>query len=701
MRPKPFALALAVITAAVACLLTGCPQPQAGSSAGDSLLAASSANAASVTSAVSKAGQMLQQGSDATTINAALLTQLQGDSRVVGSGLDPTGETVWADFIGGESHCFLVVDQSKDTSGTLKPMHPIERPRAPGTDAGCADIKTIAQQPTQPATGRTYTIPGNSRALLANSLSFIHSNWSINDSTELIEKMLKARGYTTERHNLTIDDFTKLTDYGVIVLEGHGQWRNPQYAPELLQLPPALGIPNTGTCGGAFSRVSVLTTTKVTEQNLVDHAGDVGCGRLVLWNVTILQPDGKIAKVQYYGVTPNYVREYDSGKFPKNTIFLMNACRGIRGDLSSPFADLLFEKCDQGACFLGWSGKVEYAKAARAALYLFQLMTCANEEKKVMNIYGVEKTVLQKFTPPQGGGATWMLNAMAELNQQLYLTDLASGAQLTPLIQSPGTTQPMLVPHPLSWSGPSPWQSGAFALGMFSDAQPAITIGGTSVSASEINYWANVWNISAVPSGAYGDIVIKHGNISSIPRPLRRWQPSITVKGNSDGLAYTVTFTLLARGTVANFRTSVWQDPPPATFFDAEWIKAGSIIAWNITGQKVTQDYRYDYSGSGSRAFGANDGGYMTCASDGSSVSLSASGEVTYTTTTTNLKTQNVSTSNNSKAISISRNGVSLSSNWTISDASFTQGVGFSDQAQVSWNAIAADPPFDPNAEPR
>ena len=85
-------------------------------------------------------------------------------------------------------------------------------------------------------------------------------------------------------------------------------------------------------------------------------------------------------KDQFFIVTPNYIREHDKGTFPDNTLMLLSSCSAYLEDKSSPMKDLLFEKCNKGARFLGWTGKVSASIAIRAALNLFQLMTASNEE---------------------------------------------------------------------------------------------------------------------------------------------------------------------------------------------------------------------------------------------------------------------------------------------------------------------------------
>jgi len=681
--------------------LIGCPGADDSPSTTDPVLTGSASNGPVINSAVDAVDRMLQAGDTVDEINAALLTELQADERVLGAGVDTDEGVVWVDLIDGESHCFLVVDEAQDAAGTLKALHDPpdtgQAKPAPAADrcqtAAAAGKTGAVAQGT--ASGLVYTQPASNKALLANALSFIHGNWDISDTTDVVQTMLAARGYEVERHDLTVDDFANLTHYGVILIETHGTWRNPQYPPELIQLPPELGIPYTGTCGGDFSRQTLLTTTPVTQANLLANYGDVMCGRLTIWNVTIRRQDGSRTRRQYYGVTPNYVREHDKGTFPNNTLFYLNACRAYRDDFSSAYRDMLYEKCGEGACFLGWSGKVFYPRAARATLYIYQLLTASNEEKIVAG-----QSLLEKFTPPQGGAFTFLLVAMSELNQKLYLTDPHSGAQLTPWLQDNATIMPILAPHPRYCNLDS---DGKWQLRMFGCDKPALTVDGKSITASKVIWWGDLWNLSGLSTGLYGDVVASENGVTGLSRPLRRWRPQIQVSGNSNGLQYTVTFTAQARATldVDSFRASVWQDPPAASFADTYWDRSASAIAWNITGQQTTTDYHYVYSGSGARAFQADDGGSMLESTQGTGVNLTIYGRVTYTVTTTDLHTNAVTTSQQDQLVTVSRQGVAVSDNLTVAGASFQQNVGFGGQAQVSWSAFGPTPAFDPNTEPR
>lgn len=683
--------ALATAALAALCMTAGCPpQDEPG---GDSerntpqLLAASASNAPVITAAMDTAELMLTDGDDLATIRAALVDQLNGDERVAGVGEDTAAGVVWVDFIDGESHCVLLVDNRTDASGLANL-------------AGDAFAKTVAHAAPVVAADPSKRLaraapidtgmrmPGNDTALLVNSLEFIHSNWDVRKTTDVVDKMLVDRGYRVVRGELLLSDFDKLTDYGLILIEAHGTWREPTYPHEVLQILPGQETPGTGNCGGPGTYHSLLTTTQVTEANLGELTKDLLCGRVTIWDVKLLQPNGEVEPFQFYGVTPNYVREHDNGVFPDNTLFLLNACRGIKEDLSSPWRDLLYERSTRGANFLAWTGRVEYAKAARATLYLFQFLTASNEKVEVKGV-----TVLSDAIPPRGGWLPRLGGALWALELRLYNTDLASGATLDRMVQNAEGYELILAPHLCDITR---YDNRRSSLNMYTAGEPVITIGETPVSAG---WGGSDWNLTA-PVGAYGSVVITESGRNSMPCVLHRWNPKITLTGAVGARQYTVRFTLQARATMDcdSFRSMAWDDAPPAVF-ETYWDADASFISWTVTGSETVGGKHYTYAGTGQRSFGNRDGGGLRTAPNGTSVELSAYGPITWTTTETSGGSS--VTYQDEDTISVSRTGVGLAPNWTVSSASFDQPVGWSGTENISWAPFAANPPFDGTTEPR
>ena len=133
-------------------------------------------------------------------------------------------------------------------------------------------------------------MPANNKALLANSVNFFDGSkphFLVTDSTELIHKMLAARGYEVNHatesltppgyevvnKDLTIDLFNNLTQYGVIVIETHSGRRALKFPEEL---------EGKENCGGYYSSFRIVTTELVTESKMSQYkkGKDVSCGRV-------------------------------------------------------------------------------------------------------------------------------------------------------------------------------------------------------------------------------------------------------------------------------------------------------------------------------------------------------------------------------------------------------------------------------------
>ena len=171
---------------------------------------------------------MLNQGNDLTSIHNALVSQLQGESRVAGAELDPDSGVVWAVFKTGETHCLWVIDDTEAdadpdaTTATPKRLQPT--PASPPA-RGAAEKAGVR---AQPILTNLIRMPANNKAFLGNALCRVHATRKTCDGTDLIEDMLDARSYEVTRRsgttslnadgtvaNLGLEtaDFKTLTDF--------------------------------------------------------------------------------------------------------------------------------------------------------------------------------------------------------------------------------------------------------------------------------------------------------------------------------------------------------------------------------------------------------------------------------------------------------------------------------------------------------
>jgi hypothetical protein len=690
---------------------------QSGDEDGTLPPASSEANARAIAAAVREAEQRIAEDASATDVLAAMVAVLEADENVAGAGVDSAGEPIlWVDFINGETQIVQIIDRSTDADeGSVADLEEIDVPSALSRvlegKPGARPLQKATADPRQQAIPSEpwCRLPGNDRALVANALAEFHGDWDINDVTGPIEDMLDARGYIVDPGPLTVDLFEStpdipgqphkvtLTDYSVVLLEAHNTVREPEYPAEMIQLPPELGIPNTGTCGGPGSRMVILTSSVADPQTIVERAADIGCGRLTLWKVLLVDADKSVRKSTHFGVTPNFIREHNANPFPDNTLFILNGCRGFWPYPDSPWKDMLLEKSQRGAVFMGWTHKPRYPEAARALLYLFQFLTASNAEVEVQGA-----RVIRSVTPPRGGFDTGLhAGAYHELAQKGLNVYPKTGAVLERAIQGTDLFELILMPHPLCWERRNEEDP---VIDLFAGAGPMVAIGGTAVSLTPISVYAGLWSVSAQPI-VFGDLTVVEDNRLSIPRVVHRWRPQIKVESTGgSGPQITATLTLHARSTLDSnsFRESVWDPAPPATF-DTVWDPEACSIGWQVSGQYTDGCETTVYSGNGLEMFDPSEhnNGFLRAVADGSGVHVEfdVTAPIRYTATTTNTCENTTFTSEVTESINVWKDDVPLSSNWTIGAASYTTGNYW--PRQISWNAVAAEPPFDPDAEPR
>ena len=131
----------------------------------------------------------------------------------------------------------------------------------------------------------------------------------------------------------------------------------------------------------------------------------------------------------------------------------------------------------------------------------------------------------------------------------------------------------------------------------------------------------------------------------------------------------------------------------PVPRFDLLWDKGGSSLWWKVTGESDTDEAHYTYQGTGTRVFGAADGGGMRT-QDGTTAIISVDGVITYTTTRTQHSDGSSEQTEYEESISTSFEAP-LRANWSVAGGSE---AGTCDT--TTWTEFFADPPFD-NAEPR
>ena len=650
----------------------------------------------------------IKKGLDAETICTQIVEMLQDNENISSSGIDEDNNAVWVNFNDGELQVFQVITDDTEEYDSENPVT-TERSNLYLNRSG----EPLRHSMPEGSEDIPHYLPANNRALLANALQIFHPDKYVNNSTDTVKEMLTDRGYEVTMHPLVLDDFNKLGDYGVILIETHGTWR-------------PLAAYNAAIDALSTQHI-LLTTTRITSENIPPDWQDIKKDKtkLVSWTVknSVMTVNGVkiVSTLRNYGVTAEYVREKVQ-TFTDKTIFFLNACKGISdetGETASPFKDLLFEKCDKGPVFIAWNNKTSFLHAVYASLNLFQYATASNKD---VTVFGRDKSsgkmvainLLKSLVVPWGGYNMTVQAAYHELKTNGVIKDNKFGGVLQIETKGTDTYENILMPHPRYVEFDA---DGNHQIDMLADTNPEVTVGDTKCTVTRKSRDSCFWSIK-MPVGAYGKLVVTENGRTSIPRTVYKWNPKIKVQSdytNSDGSKHTTAnLSLYARATLS--RTSLRDypgDEMPTAGFTTVWEKAASSISWNSNGNFSTVDPYFGgtsqttWADSGLRYLGDRDDGDMDYdKSVGLDISCSTVIPIKIEQTTS------LGTFKSDDEIDISFSGFykpsSVTSEWTVSGQSFDNlqdwpsGIGGITASEiVSWQAFSPDPLFDSSSEPR
>ncbi len=672
-------------------------------------LAMSPENVETVESIHENMDRLIMRGNDAETVCAEVVEMLEDDENIKAAGVDEENSAVWVDFNDGEIQIFQVEDNDEDGYGYIPDDAFLpERSENYSRKSWLSDNRAASEE-----TGNTpHYLPANNKALLANSLEYLHPGIYINDSTDVINEMLSDRGYDVTRHALVLDDFKHLGDYGVIVLETHGTWR------------PAASF-NANTLDSLSTQHVLLTTTRITDGNFPPDKNSITNDRtsLVSWTVkkSYLIVNGvttQVSTIRNYGVTAEYVRE-QVNRFTDKTVFFLNGCRGLSSDVVpdetvSPFKDVFFEKCDKGALFMGWDGRTSFFTAVRAALNFFQYATASN---RGLRVFGqdrsgswAEVTLLKKLDVPWGGYNMTAQNSYDIIKGQNQVTCPKFKGTLQIESEGSDTYKNILMPHPLYVEFDA---GGEHLIDMLTDTDPEVRVGGVKCTLVRDSENSNLWDIK-IPSGAYGDLVVTENERKSISRTVYKWNPKIRIQGSyKDDYGqeqYTVNLSLHARATISaeSLRENPFEDALPPAGFTTEFEREASVISWTISGSRG-ESVIYTSSGSGNHVFRDSDSGFMFY-TYGTIGGFAMGGSITfpYKQTVTGEGISLTEDEEYSLTWASATTDVFdlLTSNWTVIEGlrSSTEESPYVNSVisqTDSWNEFSADPVFEAFVEPR
>jgi hypothetical protein len=633
--------------------------------------------------------QSLDNGASTPEALATLMQSLLLDPGVTSVMMGDEGETVWAVYASGVEHVFAVLDgDEEDAPPEDAPIQPTAQRRVPPL-YGLTE-KLSAAQPAG-VSNLNSKVPASTKAVVANSLTM---EFPSQDSTGVVEKILKGCGYEVTRVSADLELFKQLSQFGVIYIEAHG-WPDP------------VTTPNAGPlCRGAGGTMILKTTTPVTtgpDGNFKQYVKDLVCGRVHDVGATVRREGQKAQKARVYGVTANFVRQYDQGRFPDRTLMCLGACRGFKAADLSEWTDLLNER-GTGARFLGWSRRTHYGLSARAFLNLFQIGTGSNEQFAMIQVLpgsqlGNGYILLEKNVPPPVPHTVGL--ALQALKAKGWDTDPKTGSQLL-LAGEKENEMITLVPSLLqlvTFPGPRAIMSA------FCDDTVELRIGDKTISIGTVND-TGAYNFP-LPGAIYGPMTLYQGGRYCPPRTLFAWDVPLTLTYDlGDGGTCTANWRLRARAHATaypngiRFMEHVW-DAVTGTGFDARFDSDGASLTWGVTGDFNDSIYLYQWRGNGAIpvTFKLNGVDMMTNfhSLDGQTAILQATCEqqITYTLTKTKIEDGSVETTNGTLL-------AGLQAQPSVgADLSLLAGSYANQNCTISWSNVAPKPAFNSDTEPR
>jgi hypothetical protein len=637
--------------------------------------------------------QAIEGGASTEDAVNSLVQTLKANPNVVVAVADEDDRTAWALFESGLECVYEVIDD-EETDLTL--------PAVQATAAVESSFSTA-----QAGSGLSYKLPANNRAVLANSL---YVTRPLQDVRTPMKTMLEACGYDVDVVDADLTFFENMSQYSVIFIEAHGGRRSSAEATwdsaanTFYNLVLKQNLPACGLIGG---EAVLQTTTEVTQDLLNEYKEDLECGRLKIRFPTVKRKGLPPVTYRFFGVTPNFVRRHDTGKFPDYALLCLSACRSFTPD-GSPWADLMNEK-SYGSIVVGWDHQVHYSISSRAMLHLFQFLAGTNDQFDITEINPTTgaKTIYPLLFENSAPVLPQTVNgAMDGLTLQSFDVDQATTARLTASGESLyGFNRLMLAP----------------AIETFETrGDGKVDMTARCADNAELEFPGGAMNIGTANNGQWqltlpglysGPMALVMEDRRCPPRDLLQWDPVIVkIRPASTSIPsgtcdFAVTYQLSARAVAAGSREgwSLWDEPESA--FRANWDPDRSKVTWSVNGNASESDLLFGtsqctWSGGNTRTF--ND---VSVSAGGTGGLESLDGKTAWLTVNPPFDLESTATCSGMfppyyacgvySSVWIE---VQLGADWTILAGSTTDLMGLN---VIEWQACTPTPAFDSSRLPR
>ncbi len=658
--PVFFALAACLV------LLTGCPSEDVNQVITPDI----SVSHASADAASARLDVALTTGTPGPQALAALVAELLQDPSVAAAMVNEAGDTAWVIYHPGLQVSYDIIDlpagfqlptegSEAPTGGEEEfPAAALQRPALPGN---APLISAQAASPFLPA------MPGNHRAVVASSIAActapgLNSGFS---SLPLAAKWrLERLGYATFSTPASLEFFESISrrQCSVVFIDARG-WMSTTDEYFI-----ALTAPGLGASAVTGSNQILMTSTPATEALRTRYRDDLINARLKVRYPKYRQDGQLVSCGAFFGVTANFVRAHDPGRWPDRTMLVLNAGHMIAsqeaGSTSEWFA-LLKEKSTD-PLMIGWTAGFDYPTAAAAMANLFELMSGADFRYALRSTE--DNTILepQSVQPPMN-----LLDAISAVttlwgNRSGGVVDVANNSAILPLWDGVGLYNGFVLAPKVQDFWLDRYGNAALSAQALDNAELRIATGEGVVGLQSLNIGTfnmlftleglsgafSGWQVNP-PLGAAGPMSLwlpdgRHGPALT----LFTWKPTLKVTGTGPhGLTYTKNYQMVCRALVAPRTrglldpTSAWSGPS-SDDFSAQFDSGGCVVTWSVSGSETVDNMRYSYSGGGSRTMTfrpTGDGSLASVAGGGQAADLAVNPEeglqLQYIETIANLNT--------------------------------------------------------------
>jgi|GEM_PF-6668172 len=537
-----------------------------------------------------QARAVLSNGGSLTEAHNAMLTAIAADPNVLEYTWDDAQGIATVTFADEHIELFQIVDMRDETlaanrAAALQQSSSTGRNQNRSVQDGrptSAHVGKVASSALQNLNDVGPVVPGNNRALVANSLSVFSTPLRnvLSDATQPVKEMLEEVNYEVDREPLTVETFRKLNQYGVIYIEALGATRKPDAKDNNAT---ESGAGQNNICAGAGSLELIYTTTKADGDTRARYRDDIDCRRLIVTNITLVTSEISPKTEAFLSATPNFVKHHTIERSPNSTVMFVNGMQAIANGSRSGFADWLFDNTERGAVYLGWSDQPLVIEGAlKHGVNLVGLLTGSSRDKITRRD---DSTMALKVPNPafRGESIAVALQMMRDANLH-QMVGRSSMAKLTPLFS--GFDNPSLMPiindvqlyqDQELWVSAFP-QKGSLAVLPASGDPQATDVG---------QFDGPIWKMPLDQTFSSGELIATApSGQQSRPFRLYEWEP-MTFKCRSllidrtliDEFDITVKF---HRGIMQSLTSDRWNAPTNRV---TARVKS---VAWDLRGRKET-----------------------------------------------------------------------------------------------------------------